>query len=67
AVGDDPSRSIIAAGDVPIFAPGLPVELTSFDAVLAGSTARLSWSTATETDNTGFEVQRVFSRDGQTF
>lgn len=36
----------------------IPVELTSFNAELIGSTVRLVWSTATETNNRGFEIQR---------
>lgn len=40
----------------------LPVELTSFDAVVNGSDVRLEWQTASETNNAGFEVQH--RRDG---
>lgn len=36
----------------------LPVELSAFSAMLKGSTAELRWSTATELNNYGFEVQR---------
>jgi hypothetical protein len=36
----------------------LPVELTSFIVAEEGSAARLIWSTASETNNAGFEVQR---------
>ncbi len=37
----------------------LPVELVGFDATLDGSDAvRLTWQTASETNNAGFEVQR---------
>lgn len=36
----------------------LPVELTSFSASVTGETVTLSWSTATELNNKGFEVQR---------
>jgi hypothetical protein len=35
----------------------LPVELTSFDAVVNGSNVLLTWTTASETNNSGFEVQ----------
>jgi hypothetical protein len=38
--------------------PALPVELTSFTAVAKGRGVELSWSTATEQDNLGFEVER---------
>ncbi len=36
----------------------LPVELTSFNAQVLNNGVRLSWTTATETNNAGFEVQR---------
>ncbi|MFB3056892.1 MAG: T9SS type A sorting domain-containing protein, partial [Ignavibacteriaceae bacterium] len=36
----------------------LPVELTSFAATVDEAEVTLSWSTATETNNQGFEVQR---------
>jgi Concanavalin A-like lectin/glucanases superfamily/Secretion system C-terminal sorting domain len=38
----------------------LPVELTSFTAAPKGSLVNLSWNTATEVNNAGFEVQRKF-------
>ncbi len=38
----------------------LPVELTSFSASSLNNTVSLSWKTATETNNLGFEVQRKF-------
>lgn len=40
----------------------LSTELVSLDARLEGRTAVLTWETATETNNQGFEIQR--SRDG---
>ncbi len=36
----------------------IPVELTSFTASASVSSVTLNWSTATETNNNGFEVQR---------
>lgn len=36
----------------------LPVEMTSFEAVLDGDAVLLGWQTASETNNAGFEVQR---------
>ena len=36
----------------------VPVELTSFVASLSGNNVTLNWSTATETNNQGFEIQR---------
>ena len=37
----------------------LPVELTSFSATIIGSTVKLSWNTATEINNFGFDVERT--------
>lgn len=37
----------------------LPVELTSFSAATIGSTVKLSWNTATEINNYGFEIERA--------
>ncbi|MEM1271581.1 MAG: T9SS type A sorting domain-containing protein [Bacteroidota bacterium] len=64
-IGD--SEEPVDAGDLEIFDSPLPVELTAFTATLAGSTARLAWTTATETTNAGFEVQRILERNGQEF
>ena len=36
----------------------LPVEMTAFDGSADGTTAILSWTTASETNNAGFNVQR---------
>ncbi|MFA6598125.1 MAG: T9SS type A sorting domain-containing protein [Ignavibacteriaceae bacterium] len=43
----------------------VPVELTSFSANATQSGVELKWSTATETNNKGFEVQK--SSDNKTF
>lgn len=43
----------------------LPVELTGFSANVAGETVQLNWSTATETNNKGFEIER--SEDNTNF
>ena len=45
--------------------PDLPVELTSFSAKVVGDKINLSWSTATEKNNSGFEIQR--SADNKQF
>jgi hypothetical protein len=47
-------------GDYP-----LPVELTRFDALAVEQNAQLSWTTAQERDNAGFQVERSF--DGTRF
>lgn len=41
----------------------LPVELARFDAHTESGAVRLTWQTATETNNTGFEVQRRVGDD----
>ena len=43
----------------------LPIELTHFQAKIQQKTTLLTWQTATETHNSGFEVQR--SKDGTTW
>ena len=43
----------------------LPVELTRFTATAAGQNAELRWATASELNNTGFQVER--SLDGTRF
>lgn len=42
----------------------LPVELTSFSALLINKEVKLNWQTATEVDNYGFEIQRSLQIDG---
>ncbi|NBC17994.1 MAG: T9SS type A sorting domain-containing protein [Bacteroidetes bacterium] len=44
-------------------ADALPVELTSFEAVLDGELVRLRWETASETNNAGFDIQRRAAQD----
>lgn len=41
----------------------IPVELTSFEAVANGLDVELNWTTATETNNYGFEIQRKYFDD----
>ncbi len=43
----------------------LPVELTAFDAITDDNDVILSWETASETNNAGFEVQRSLDNSGQ--
>lgn len=43
----------------------LPVELTSFNAVQNGNNVALQWSTASETNNAGFEIQQ--RREGSSW
>ncbi len=44
----------------------IPVELISFTANVIENRVRLAWSTATETNNKGFEVQRSEVRDQES-
>jgi acetyl esterase len=39
--------------------PALPVELNSFTATVKGSSVNLYWTTASEDNNLGFDIQRV--------
>ena len=43
----------------------IPVELTSFTSIVIGSSVVLNWTTATEVNNQGFEIER--SSDGLNF
>ncbi len=43
----------------------VPVELTSFTAAQVGGTIQLKWSTATETNNFGFEIERSVNNSGE--
>ncbi|MCF6269929.1 MAG: T9SS type A sorting domain-containing protein [Melioribacteraceae bacterium] len=47
-------------------AAALPVELTAFTASISESGVSLIWTTATEVDNYGFEIQRASSREDGT-
>jgi hypothetical protein len=51
----------VTAGEEPNSVTGgpLPVTLTSFNAFLIGDKVHLNWSTATEINNYGFEIERV--------
>ena len=54
AVGDNGTILHTTNGGV------VPVELTSLTAIANGKEVTLNWSTATELNNQGFEVQRKF-------
>ncbi|GBD87947.1 ser-Thr-rich glycosyl-phosphatidyl-inositol-anchored membrane family protein [bacterium BMS3Abin03] len=43
-----------------VIEPWVPVELTSFTTSVAGNDAHLNWSTATELNNSGFEIQKLY-------
>ncbi|MFO7446979.1 MAG: YCF48-related protein [Ignavibacteriaceae bacterium] len=40
--------------------PSIPVELTSFNASITGNDVTLNWSTASEINNHGFEIERNY-------
>jgi hypothetical protein len=52
------AKLLASTGAVTINSDILPVELTSFTASLSRMNAELHWSTATEVNNHGFEVER---------
>ena len=47
------SRFILTDGDSP-----LPVELSSFTSSISGRDVKLHWTTASETNNSGFQIER---------
>ena len=62
-VAKDASSSATAWG---YLNPILPVELTSFTATASKNAVNLRWSTATELNNTGFQVERSGNGTGWT-
>jgi hypothetical protein len=54
----DPDNNIVLKTATLTQIPPLPVELTSFTANVRGNFVVLDWSTSTEKNNKGFEVQR---------
>jgi len=48
------------------FEGGVPVELSSFNANAYGNFVELDWTTATETNNQGFEIQKKSGNDFYT-
>ena len=55
---DDPDNSYTAARIQVLYMSIIPVELVSFGASVQGNSVNLTWQTATELNNSGFEVQR---------
>lgn len=41
----------------------VPVELVSFDGILNNGVVQLTWETSSETNNSGFEIQRLIGSD----
>ncbi|GJQ62360.1 MAG: hypothetical protein SCALA702_14130 [Melioribacteraceae bacterium] len=68
---DETTEDILTSWDTTYTEPnpgivdgGVPVELSSFAVSVSENSVILDWSTATETNNKGFEVERA-SEDGQ--
>lgn len=60
-LGSSLSNTTMSSGASP-----LPVELTSFTALVNGNSVQLNWITATEVNNYGFEIERMSSQtDGK--
>ncbi|MBC7776073.1 MAG: choice-of-anchor B family protein [Phycisphaerae bacterium] len=57
------SHGVVTTLNVALLAPAA-VEMLRFDAVVEGNGARLTWATATERDNQGFEVQHSIGATG---
>jgi hypothetical protein len=66
SVGFDPVFGFGRADALNIFNGELPVELTSFSATTIGSIVKLSWNTATEINNYGFDIERMSNVKSQT-
>jgi hypothetical protein len=57
-VSFDPDNNIVLKTATLTQIPPLPVELTNFTATVRGSFVTLSWTTVTEKNNKGFEIER---------
>ena len=55
--GHNTNFSTLSGGPFNTGLQSLPVELTAFTGTLSGTSARLAWSTASETNNSGFFVE----------
>lgn len=62
---DDNNAMVYDRSDDFTISNALPVELVKFEAVKRGTTALLTWSTASEENNSHFEIER--SKDGANF
>ncbi|MBV6644845.1 MAG: T9SS type A sorting domain-containing protein [Cyclobacteriaceae bacterium] len=65
SIDDNTSVTITDSAGVDEGGTQLPVELLAFDLMLDGSNVVISWSTATEVNNEGFQLLR--SVDGESF
>jgi len=67
----DPRTATFTISSFSVFTIGnssfpLPVELSSFTASVSGDGVKLNWSTATETTNSGWEVEQRLTVTGET-
>lgn len=62
-LGFNPDFGVVSGGPYHTLAIGLPVELTSFSANVAGTSVNLNWTTATELNNSGFSIERRINKD----
>ncbi|NWF49686.1 MAG: DUF4623 domain-containing protein [Ignavibacteriaceae bacterium] len=63
--GFNPNFNSLSGGPYHSGAQPIPVELVSFAAIPSGNNVTLNWSTATETNNKGFSIER--SSDNKSF
>jgi Secretion system C-terminal sorting domain/Cleaved Adhesin Domain len=57
-VSDNVTYGAAVSLDLVTVTPGTPVELVSFNAVVNNNNVNLNWNTATETNNSGFAIER---------
>ena len=60
---NDPAASVVTIPVEMIIGNVIPVELTEFTANLSNGYISLAWTTATETNNQGYEIQRKVGQD----
>ena len=66
AIGLNGLIAVAGSNKIKVYTPGvvIPVELTSFTADVQGNDVLLKWSTSSELNNNGFEIQRQFAESG---
>lgn len=63
---NDPNAATVTVPVTMYFDGGTPVELTSFTANVEKGSVVIAWSTATETNNKGYEVERKTAEEWET-
>jgi len=66
AIGLNGLIAVAGSNKIKVYTAGnpVPVELTSFTAETHGNNVMLKWSTSSELNNNGFEIQRQFAESG---